>query len=411
MKIIFTLLIVFTQFIVLSQRNYTSGMAAYSQEKYNEALVKLSSLTPSEVADLKEKNKPKFYLARVKSFNNYKPSSGDNKLMDYFEQAYQDLLTLKKLELNKSQEDDFTNAKNTFKYKQLILGVNLSNSAYQSPDKKEILTQANDFLIKNNKLEENYSATSILATNYLSLGDTALAYKNFEKAIILYPKDHKDNPDINVGYDYYRKALIERYQMNNLDLAIATIERGIETVNSEFNKLQFGFPDKRDAVVADLNNFLLDIYMNFPDKKEEALKKFEKAVADEPKNYVKHIAYAQLLEDVDPKKAIKMYEKAIEIDKNQLVAHFNLGALYYNMGYQASIKMNQIDDFDSDEYEKLNKEFKNYMTIAKSHFENGYAVNPNDLSTVKTLKQICISIDDMEGYKKYKEALEKLLNN
>ncbi|MGB0526028.1 MAG: hypothetical protein ACPGJS_23810 [Flammeovirgaceae bacterium] len=124
-----------------------------------------------------------------------------------------------------------------------------------------------------------------------------------KQAIERYHKHKPTTPDPIFGYAYYRKALVERYTLEELETAWNTVRAGIDFLSQERERAQRMADLKRREVVIrkmkpvqkDLERFELDILLNSPDLRDVALKKFEKAIQDEPTNYNIHLAYASLL--------------------------------------------------------------------------------------------------------------------
>ncbi len=270
--------------------------------------------------------------------------------------------------------------------------------------------------ITENVLEEkNYLAYDLRAQAYLGKTDSVSARTDFIKAIETFTSYPPKKPDQLIGYVYYRLALLARYKDNNLDQALKYVGEGKEMVDKEHNRLSESdhspeywarLKEQYKNAKADLSAFELDILLNAPDKRKEALDKFERAIKDDPQSYIKHVAYAQLLETTDLDKAISIYEKAIAIDENKAMALFNLGALYVNRGAAAHKRANETDDYkEAEQYQEvMEQQFKK----ALPYMEKVYKLNPNDLQTIKALKQITISIGMIDDYNKYREAEQAL---
>ena len=145
----------------------------------------------------------------------------------------------------------------------------------------------------------------------------------------------------------------------------------------------------------------LQIYLSSPDKLQEALRRFEIAIKDNPGDYYTHAAYATLLESVDKPKAIGMYERAIQIDPTKELCYYNLGALQSNIAKEYYDKANAEKDYDKSD--AFRKEGDDRMKLAKPFFEKALEINPKSIGTVNALKQISVTLSLMDDYKKYKD--------
>lgn len=408
MKKILLLILLISQLQVLSQGNhYKKGISLYINEEYEEALKVLSKMDDKSISELKAKDQKGLYLKRLKSFIRcYFAKTGED--ISYYEQAYNDFFKLKGFKLKGSEETDLTNLSLSIVNSFYFYTVKLSYSQKSSSESKDSYKKAISIGEKSIKIKPTYTAHSLLGSNYLMLGDSVSSLENLYKAIELFSSDEHKNADLNIGYDFYRVALIERYKNNDLDKTIEIINLGIETVNKEFETKKSDKKSAKDDIIEDLNNFLLDVYLNHPTKREEALQKFEKAVKQDPENYIKVIAYAQLLEKNNQiEKAVKQYKKATYIEPNKKIAFFNLGVIYNNQATAIYKEMNQLDDYGV-EYKKLEESHISNMKEAKVYFESVYRIDPKDYYNVRALMQICITLNETEEYTKYKKEYKLL---
>jgi tetratricopeptide (TPR) repeat protein len=100
------------------------------------------------------------------------------------------------------------------------------------------------------------------------------------------------------------------------------------------------------------------------------------------------------------------YKKAIELDASYVDAYFNLGALYYNEAAELNNIANKIEDTKLYEAEKVKADemFKAAVPqLAKAH-----ELSPEDITTLKILKNIYIQIDDEAKFKEINDKLKAL---
>ena len=105
-------------------------------------------------------------------------------------------------------------------------------------------------------------------------------------------------------------------------------------------------------------------------------------------------------------KSADAYKKAIALDASYINAYFNLGALYYNEAAELNNIANKIEDATLYEAEKVKADemFKAAVPqLAKAH-----ELAPEDLSTLKILKNIYIQIDDTAKFTEVNNKLKAL---
>jgi Tfp pilus assembly protein PilF len=248
----------------------------------------------------------------------------------------------------------------------------------------------------------------------LGLRDSVGAHSDFGAAAKLIEGNTHTRTDLLIAYTYYRKAILERYNQNNVDAALKTLDMGktmldrewskitakkAEMKAEEFAKLQKQYDDAKE----DLSKFELDLLLNAPDKLQEAIDKFKGAISKEPNNYVLHVAYAQLLEKVGKsEEAAGIYETATKIDPSKQMAWFNLGAMYVNKAVALYAEANKISD-DPAKAKALQGQADELFRKALPFLQKANEIDKCDLETLRALLQLTINLQMTEEYSKYKE--------
>jgi len=441
---VFCLLFVFAGTSVKAQSpdtKITTGVVAYNQQDYKKSIKALS--TGLENAEsLKEKNRPKGFYYRGKARMNYMrqlagkmASAGqdadpetilDEEETSFMEtallDAYQDFKMARKWDDGKWGKK--LDAEMLMMGGMILQGgATLLNGTFDdklSPDdKQEAYAEVVKYMdIAAEINPEGHLAYDMRGQAYLNLKDSSNAYNSFVSAAKVFSENEPANPDQVIAYVYYRKALLDRYYKKDLDASLLAIEDGKKVLEKEHNRI-LDMKDKYqpnqvealneqyESVKGDLTRFELDILLNFPDKLEEAVAKFDQAIEDEPKNYILHVAYAQLLEKLNPEKAVEVYKKATEIDPGKQIAFFNLGALYVNQGVEKYKKANEISD-DFEKAKALQAEGDADYESALPYLESALEAQPCDMQSLNALIQICINLSASDEayndkYKKYKD--------
>lgn len=402
----------------------TSGIIAYADGDFKKA-IQLFTEALDNRSSLKKKNIHNAYYYRAYSTILYIDRAITEKDMAWFTanpkaplDAYLDSKKAAKDDGDAEWEGLVKNLKRHVRKKLIQYGLVSLTSLQKTKDKTLQLVHyenAMSFLKPASEIEEEYLVYDLMCQTEATkkfASESSLPYA--EKAIALYKQDKPKTPDAYFFYAYYRKALVERYTKEDLEKAWETVKEGITfheqekkrvsqmTVEASKSKLLKQFSSVKD----DLENFELDILLNSPKLLEIALIQFEKKIEGDPSNYTAHVAYASLLEKSDQEKAITIYQKAIVIDPTKELAYFNLGALYNNQAMVYYRKANDETDYTkaADWTKKVDAEFEK----AYVQFKKSYEINPKNKETVNALVQICIRLEKMEEYKKYKDA-KKLL--
>lgn len=263
----------------------------------------------------------------------------------------------------------------------------------------------------------NYFSYDLRGQAHLGLGDSTKALSDFTNAARLIEGNTHQRPDLLVAYTYYRKALIERFFSKSIDAALGTVEKGKVALDKEWAKIVAKKAEMKpedfakqqtqyDGAKEDLGKFELDLLLNAPEKLQQAIDKFKDAIVTEPKNYVLHVAYAQLLEKVGKTdEAATIYEKATTIDPAKQMAWFNLGAMYVNKAVALYTEANAISDNPA-KAKSLQDEGNVLFRKALPYLQKANEIDKCDMETLRALLQITINLQLNDEYTKYK-AIEK----
>lgn len=260
-------------------------------------------------------------------------------------------------------------------------------------------------------IQEGYQTCDLLGQVYLQKGETEAALTQSQKAIQLYEQAPPDQVDPLIAYTYYRVALIQRQDLQDFSAALSTVKSGQALLAQENQRLKTAGADRQarqqfEKAQKDLDDLSLDLYLQTPELREEALQEFAKAVEDDPDHYLKRVAYAQLLQSDRPAEAAEQYEQAIRIDPEKMMAHFNLGALYLNQAVELFRQANETDD--PEQTEQWQKKALEDMKKAKPYFERAYEIDDTDAQVVKALIQISQTLGQEEELQRYLDRQQAL---
>lgn len=106
--------------------------------------------------------------------------------------------------------------------------------------------------------------------------------------------------------------------------------------------------------------------------------------------------------------ALKYYTEALEKDAKYFEVLYMAGALRFNMGVQFAAERDAVDLSDSKNYDRLNGEFKRYISEAFPFFVQAEQIDPKDMSTLIALKECYAQANKLMHSKAFKERVEKL---
>ncbi len=161
------------------------------------------------------------------------------------------------------------------------------------------------------------------------------------------------------------------------------------------------FPEDASLITQGLNIYLSS------GKDKEAYTQNEEALKADPGNAVLYYIKGNLADKLGKKEeAIAAYKKAIELKADYFDAVYNLGALFFNEGAEMANKANSIAPSKVAEYDAAKKKFEAKFKEALPYLEKAYQLNPKDIGTMQSLKQLYTRIGDLAKAGEMKKALE-----
>lgn len=245
-------------------------------------------------------------------------------------------------------------------------------------------------------------------------GKYAEALRSFESIIKINPTDSSvlfncaiaadKAGDLEKAKGYYNKLIESKYndvKIYNLLAAIYKTEKNEDKSYEIIQKGRKAFPDDNNLMIEELNYFLAH------GKSEEAIASLEKAILIDPNNASLYYAQGNLLDKANlDEKAAASYKKAIELKSDYFDAYYNLGAMYFNQGAEMANKANEIPPKDVAKYEEAKKKFEAKFKEAQPFLEKAWELNPKDVSTMTSLKQVYLRTGNQEQLKKLNAAMD-----
>lgn len=114
---------------------------------------------------------------------------------------------------------------------------------------------------------------------------------------------------------------------------------------------------------------------------------------------------AEMREDAF-EKAVVAYEKSIELKPDYFDPNYNIGALYVNKASNEINAANQLPIEQQDKYEELMAKSNEYLETCLPYLEQAHLLQPDDVSTMVSLKEIYTRLGMLDEMKAIDVKLE-----
>lgn len=202
--------------------------------------------------------------------------------------------------------------------------------------------------------------------------------------------------------EQYEKALELGYLDGRMYVFLALMHEKMGNDEEYLQTIQEGreaYPSDTDLIRMELNHYLQN------DKFEEAERNLKLALEEDPDDQALHFALGVVYDNlgrVDD--AAESYKRAIELDPNYFDALYNLGALYFNRAVELNQEAN--DAADDAVYQEKREEAAQYFIKAEPFLDRARALEPDDLNTLNSLRQLYAFTNQTEKYNEIKEEID-----
>jgi tetratricopeptide (TPR) repeat protein len=178
-------------------------------------------------------------------------------------------------------------------------------------------------------------------------------------------------------------------------IGLEDLDNALNVLNRAFNK----YPGDQDVLLV-----LIQHYLDH-DQTEEGLESVAVAIEKDPENPSLHLAegvFYMKLENYA--KAVEALEKSVELNPEDFATQLNLGICYYNLAFEKYLESNEIMDVKkyNEAVEQVNEMFKK----ALPPFETAHKLNPEDIDTMKNLRELYYRLQMEEKYQEINKKLE-----
>jgi len=360
--------------------HYLNGVANYANGASNidESFVALESL--NKVIDLESTSSNKIYTSkaeelRIAMLNRFVEDSKTSLENENFKDAYLNL----QMSYRVSPRDT----------------LYLYNAALIATENKDF-NQALSFY--NELIDIGFTG---ITTNYYAIekatGDEQGFQSPEQRELFIKAGTHEDPRDINlesVEIDVLRSMAAIYKNNKDYDNSLSYIEKA-KKINEN-----------------DINIILLESNIRWEIGDVESYEKLiTKALEIEPENVDLHFNLGVISSDKgDIDKAMSHYNMAIETDSTYTRAYLNAAALILKKEQSIIEEMNSLGNSNADynRYDELKIVREDLYKSAIPYLESVYNLDNNNISAVRTLRNIFSAIDDMDNYKKYKSIAEDI---
>lgn len=350
-----------------------------SIKKQLETLELAKANTEKAILNEKTKDLPELWAYRGVIYSSIAVTDTVNKsnAEAAFKTAQEAITKAKSLDAKGEFKQQISNAEKNL----AIMMQNKGVAAFTRKDYKEAYNSFK-FISEVMPTDSLFSMYTAIAANSAQLYDEAIKY--YSKTIEINPK----NPSLyqELGRIYLIKS--------DTAAALKVIEAG-----------RTAHPEYMGLVYDELN-----IYLNKGEASKQ-IAKIENAIAKDPKNktllFVAGVAYSAA-KQID--KAEASYKKALELDPNYADAIYNLAIIYIDRGNNYIIEANKLPNNKASEakYNDLKKKFETELSNAIPLLEKARELNPKDVNTLTTLREVYVKTNKLEKATEVKKALEQL---
>lgn len=241
-----------------------------------------------------------------------------------------------------------------------------------------------------------FNASYMIGNKYFNRMDTLALYnaalaadKSGDRATAM--ADFKKLMDANYGGPKLFSMMANMY-LDQKDTANALL-----TINQGRQK----YPEDGTLITQGLNIYLTS------GRDKEAFDQNEEALKKDPGNPDLYYIKGNLADKLNKREdCIAAYKKAIELKPDYFDALYNLGALFFNEGAEMANKANSIPASKVAEYDAAKKKFEAKFKEALPYLEKAYQLNPDDMSTKQSLRQLYTRLGDLVKANEMKKAME-----
>lgn len=304
--------------------------------------------------------------------------------------------------------------------------LNSYKKAYEYDTKKEY---NDDIFAKLNWQRNNYFNQAVDFYNKKQYKDAMMAFENGASAYSIINLSDTLSlfyaaacatmvPDRIKAKEYYLQLIKANYKSPAVYISLSDIYRQDSDSVNALKVAQMGeklFPNDLKLFLAETN-----IYLTFGNT-NKALRNLKLAAQKDTTNQTIFFALGTIYDKITNDTiqtaqaraeafglAVSAYKSAIKLDPKYFDPNYNIGALYVNKAASINDEANKLP-LDADaQFKKLKEEANQYLILAAPHLEVATEIQPNDLNTLYSLKQIYVRTNQTDKLKELNARIDAL---
>lgn len=205
---------------------------------------------------------------------------------------------------------------------------------------------------------------------------------------------------IGIGYEGDPNAAAIYISLSRIYKAEKDTATAISVINDGLKR----YPDEFNLIIEQTNIYLSNKEI------AKAQQNLEKAIQMDPTNPTIHFAVGTTYDQMgEIEKAKAAYKNAVELKPDYFDANYNLGALYVNDAAAIIEEANKLPLGDP-KYDVEKAKADQMLKEALPYLEKANEIDPKEINTLVTLKEIYARTNQLEKLKRVNEAI-KLLGN
>ncbi len=205
--------------------------------------------------------------------------------------------------------------------------------------------------------------------------------------------------------DYYNKVLELDYNNPEIYISMSELNKAMGDTTAALDVLKTGreiYPENFDLLISETNIFLAS------NETKRALENLEKAIEKDKTNPTIFFAVGTNYDQLGMfEKAEEAYKNAISLNPDYFEANYNIGALYVNRAAIILEKANDLPLDAVDEYEAEKAKADDLLKKSLPYLEKAIELQPNDVNTLVSLKEIYTRLGMLEKLKEVNAKLEE----
>ncbi len=217
---------------------------------------------------------------------------------------------------------------------------------------------------------------------------------------------------------YYEDLLKGGYKSPGVFVQLSDIYRIEKDEQNAIRVITDGlklYPDDLRLFLAETN-----IYLTFGNT-EKALKNLNAAIEKDKSNPSVFFALGTIYDNISNdttkspelrkeafEKAVKAYQDAIALKADYFEPYYNVGALYVNAAATINDEANKLPLDQTETFDQLKKKADGYLELATPYLEKASELQPNDINTLYSLKQIYARTGKIDKLKIVNEKIAKI---